>query len=136
MNPVLVCYSYIMSISDITRIVGMLLNGIQSNRPIDPFEHADVFSKLCLLNGFDFLNDTLEGIVFDEDAEQVCFVSWSQEGVNFQQHTYHKDTLGIIRLALHTMQSLEEEEDLEELEEAETELISDEDDTTFEDDWI
>jgi len=117
----------------------MLMNGIQSDRPIDPFTHAKFFEELCEVNGFDFSHDSTEGIVFDELCQQVCFVQWTSEGVNFEQHTYHQDTLGIIRLALHTMQSLEEEEELDavlQLEESETETIPKIDDTTFEDDWV
>ena len=135
------CYIINMSISDIIGTVGMLMNGIESNQPIDPIIHADFFTELCEHNGLDFMHDSTEGIVFDGDAEQVCFVSWSESGVRFEQHTYHGMTLSVIRLALHTMNALEEDEQLEQLEdmsqtEEQTELIPEEDDTTFDDDWV
>ena len=131
------CYIVNMSISDIMGTVGMLMNGIESSQPIDPIIHADFFTELCEHNGLDFMHDSTEGIVFDEDAEQVCFVRWSESGVSFEQHTYHGLTLSVIRLALHTLQALEEDDQLEELSETEeqTELYT-EDDTTFDDDWI
>ena len=137
-NPVLMCYIVNMSISDIIGTVGMLMNGIESNQPIDPTIHADFFTELCEHNGLDFMHDSTEGIVFDSDAEQVCYVRWTESGVSFEQHTYHPMTLPVIRLCLHTLQALEEDEQLEEMSQTEeqTELIPKEDDTTFDDDWI
>lgn len=134
------CYIVNMSISDIIGTVGMLMNGIESNGPIDPTLHADFFSELCEHNGLDFMHDSTEGIVFDSDLEQVCFVRWSESGVDFEQHTYHPMTLPVIRLCLHTLQALEEDDQLQDLEEmSETEeqtVTMKEDDTTFDDDWI
>lgn len=132
------CYIVNMSISDIIGTVGMLMNGIESNQPIDPTVHADFFTELCEHNGLDFMHDSTEGIVFDADAEQVCYVRWTECGVSFEQHTYHPMTLPVIRLCLHTLQALEEDDQWEEMSQTEeqTELIPKEDDTTFDDDWI
>jgi hypothetical protein len=139
-NPVLMCYYVNMSISDIIGTVGMLMNGIESNGPIDPTLHADFFSELCEHNGLDFMHDSTEGIVFDSESVQVCYVRWSESGVDFEQHTYHPMTLPVIRLCLHTLQALEEDDQLQDLEEmSETEeqtVTMKEDDTTFDDDWI
>jgi hypothetical protein len=138
------CYFVYMSLADITRLVSMLMNGIRSDAPIDPCQHADFFTDLCAAHGWDFSHDSTEGYVFNKDAEIICYVQWEEDGVSFEQHTYHEDTLHVIRLALNTLQAMEEETAAAETELMEEESVTEEktqpsmskDDTTFDDDWI
>lgn len=120
-SPVIVgsmCYIHSMSLPDVIQIVKTLLNGIKATSAINPVAHANLFQeKIELeLDGEFFHKDGLGWVQLD--GEDVVMVQWVEDGVYFDDHTYHDDLLKIVRAALNTLNEIEEnqnDEDTEDL---------------------
>lgn len=112
------CYIHSMSLPDVIQIVKTLLNGIKATSAINPVAHANLFQeKIELeLDGEFFHKDGLGWVQLD--GEDVVMVQWVEDGVYFDDHTYHDDLLKIVRAALNTLNEIEEnqnDEDTEDL---------------------
>lgn len=104
------CYDFNMSITfaNTLKLVHALLRGIASDEQIDPQVHAEHFQGLIFDWGGEYLYDqdfsgevTLEGDV-------IMVVHWEDDGVSFDEHHEHPDTLNVIRVALQTLQNIQE----------------------------
>ena len=116
------CYIHNMSIAELTDLFRTLLKGIKSGHPINPVAHANLFQEKIELDlDGDFFHVDGIGYVRLED-EDVVLVQWVEDGVYFDEHSFHDDLLKIIRAALNTMNEIGERTD------------DDEDSTDF--DWI
>ena len=110
------CYIHSMSLPDVIKIVKTLLNGIRAEGPINPVAHANLFQeKIELeLDGDYFHKDGLGWVQLD--GEDVVMVQWVEDGVHFDDHSYHDDLLKIVREALNTLNEIEEnDEDTDEM---------------------
>lgn len=111
-----------MSIAELTDLFRTLLKGIKAGHPINPVAHANLFQEKIELDlDGDFFHVDGIGYVRLED-EDVVLVQWVEDGVYFDEHSFHDDLLKIIRAALNTMNEIGERTD------------DDEDSTDF--DWI
>ena len=113
-SPVIVgsmCYIHSMSIAELTDLFRTLLKGIKAGHPINPIVHANLFQeKIELdLDGEFFHVDGVGHVVLDE--EKVVLVHWVDDGVYFDDHTFHDDLLKIIRAALNTLNEIGERPD-------------------------
>ena len=110
------CYIHSMSLPDVIKIVKTLLNGIRAEGPINPVAHANLFQeKIELeLDGDYFHKDGLGWVQLD--GVDVVMVQWVEDGVHFDDHSYHDDLLKIVREALNTLNEIEEnDEDTDEM---------------------
>ena len=105
------CYIHIMSLPDVIKIVKTLLNGIRAEGPINPVAHANLFQeKIELeLDGDYFHKDGLGWVQLD--GVDVVMVQWVEDGVHFDDHSYHDDLLKIVREALNTLNEIEENDE-------------------------
>jgi hypothetical protein len=99
-----------MSISDkrITELVVMLMRGISTTIPVDPEEAANIFQGKIEEIGGDYAHSQGVGYVTWE-GDDVMLVDWQPDGVVFDDHHEHKQTLNVIRQALNTLNFLEEQ---------------------------
>ena len=113
------CYIHCMSLPDVIKIVKTLLNGIRAEGTINPVAHANLFQeKIELeLDGDYFHKDGLGWVQLD--GEDVVMVQWVEDGVHFDDHTYHDDLLKIVREALNTMNEIQENDNEESTEDCE-----------------
>eukprot|EP00918_Siedleckia_nematoides_P000031 GHVU01000078.1.p1 GENE.GHVU01000078.1~~GHVU01000078.1.p1 ORF type:complete len:113 (-),score=20.95 GHVU01000078.1:238-576(-) len=102
-----------MNISDIIDLVKVLCNGIKSNGMIDPVAHANLFEQKIWedLDG-DYTHQDGIGYVC-LDGEDIVLVHWLDDGVTFQDHTFHDEMMKVVRAALYTMNELEEQNETE-----------------------
>jgi hypothetical protein len=100
-----------MSLPDVLQIVKTLMNGIKSTGPIDPVAHADLFQEKIEveLDGEYFHNNGIGWVQLN--GQDVILVQWVDDGVHFDDHTYHDDMLKIVRAALNTLNEIEERPD-------------------------
>lgn len=107
-----------MSLPEVIKVFKTLLNGIKATGPINPVAHANLFQEKIELE--------LDGDFFHKDGigwvqlngEDVIMVQWVDDGVHFDEHTFHDDLLKIVRAALNTLNEIEEnqnDEDTEDL---------------------
>lgn len=91
----------------IVQLVQLLLRGIQTDTPIDPLEAAKHFDKCLEPMGLMFTHRNAAGYVHDDDAP-VMYAAFTADGVTFDDHTEHDDTLRVIHIALHTLTHCEQ----------------------------
>lgn len=99
-----------MSISEknIVELVGMMMRGITTGIMVDPLRAAEIFADYIDDLGGEYAH--IKGIgyvMFDDD--DVMMVEWQADGVVFDDHHEHPQTLNVIREALRTLTKLEEE---------------------------
>jgi len=99
-----------MSLTDkrITELVVMLMRGISTSIPVDPEEAAAIFQGKVEEMGADYAHAHGVGYV-TWDGEDVMLVDWQHDGVVFDDHHEHPQTLHIIKQALNTLNELEEQ---------------------------
>ena len=98
-----------MSLSEytISEMIRMLLRGITSNVPVDPIEAAAHF-EVTLDTELELTYAHHDGIGYVIDGlDEVMLVHFTNDGVEFDEHTEHPQTLRVIQCALHTLTHLE-----------------------------
>ena len=111
------------TISEIIDMVQKLLNGIKANTLIDPVIHANKYQEAIEELGGDFHHKDGLGYVM-MDGEDVVLVHWVEDGVHFDEHSFHEDMVDIIKAAAVVIRSLEGQVD------------EDDDDTDDDMEWI
>ena len=113
-----------MSISDrnIVELVSMLMRGIVSKVLVNPTTAAESFQKRIEELGADYAHADGLGYV-TVDGTDVMMVHWTNDGVEFDEHTEHPMTLDFIKIALDVLQDQQRK-----LESCQTDEDSDDDD--------
>ena len=115
------------SFENTIKLVRALLRGITSDNLIDPEVHASEFQGLIFDWGGEYIYDQDFRGEVSMDGDTIMIVHWDDDGVTFHDHHEHENTMDVIRLALHTMERIQEG----------TFLVDDEDDDTTDwDDWV
>lgn len=114
-----------MSIYNLVEMIKMMMRGITSSVPVDPIVAAAHF-EVTVDAELDLLYVHHDGIGYVIDGtDEVMLVHFTHDGVEFDEHTEHPQTLKVIQCALHTLTHLE------------TELVvSDDDDDSDDFEWI
>jgi len=103
-----------MSISNktIVEMVAMLLRGITCKVPVNPNMAAEMFEKRLLDIDVDFAHSDGVGYV-TYNGDDIMFVQWMEDGVEFDEHHEHPKTLDVCRVALEVLTDIEmmDEED-------------------------
>jgi len=115
--------------SNIVPLVRMMLRGIRTDTPIDPLQAAAHFAEMLDTNlDLMYTHRLGAGYVHDDD-EPVLYAEFSVDGVTFDEHHEHHDTLRVIQCALHTLTHCEQMHLLQTSDD-------DDDDDSESDEWI
>jgi hypothetical protein len=101
------CYVYSMNISDVVTLVQRLCNGIRTDEPINPEAHANLFQEKIEDMGGSFNHQNCQGYVVLDDDE-ILYVHWVEDGVDFGENQYHEDMMEVLRAAFNTINEIEE----------------------------
>ena len=91
---------------DILRLVRMMLRGISTDKTIDPLTAAGLFDTALDDLDLFFIHDDGAGYVTD-GVEPVMYAEFSDDGVSFDDHHEHPQTLHVIRCALQAITDAE-----------------------------
>ena len=95
-----------MSDKSITQLVRMMLRGIETTVPINPLQAAQHFEKTIKELNLFYAHHEGVGYVLDDDDE-VMMVHFKDDGVDFDEHHEHPDTLKVIQCVLNTLTHME-----------------------------
>lgn len=109
----------------IVELVKMMLRGISTDATIDPVTAALHFEQHLNDLDLDFVHADGAGYIID-GADPVMFAEFTDDGVYFDEHHEHPQTLKVIQCALATLTHLEQ-----------LALMPDDDaDDDSDDDWV
>ena len=94
----------------VSQALKLLLNGIKSPIPLNPEMASKLFGLLIDQIGGVFTEYQCSGFVVLNDVD-LMFVTWTAEGVYFQDHNITEDTIHVIHTALRTIELLTDDED-------------------------
>ncbi len=95
-----------MSDKSITQLVRMMLRGIETTVPINPLQAAKHFERTIKELDLFYAHHEGVGYVLDDDDE-VMMVHFKDDGVDFDEHHEHPDTLKVIQCVLNTLTHME-----------------------------
>lgn len=95
-----------MSDKSITQLVRMMLRGIETAVPIDPLQAAQHFETTIKEMGLFYAHHDGVGYVLDDDDE-VMMVHFKDDGVDFDEHHEHPQTLKVIQCVLNSLTHME-----------------------------
>lgn len=91
----------------ISELVRMMLRGIQTEHTIDPVASANHFEHSVQSNlGLEYVHQYGMGYVLDGD-DGVMYVHFTPDGVEFDDHHEHPQTLRVIHCVLNTLTHME-----------------------------
>jgi len=98
-----------MDTSDISivTLVRMLLRGIKTDETIDPITAAHHFAESVQTLDLTYITSQGKGYVLDDDLDGVMYVEFTSDGVDFDDHHEHPQTLKVIQCALNTLTHME-----------------------------
>jgi hypothetical protein len=93
---------------NIVTLVRMMMRGIRTDTPIDPLQAAAHFEQVLQTNLDLMYTHRLGAGYVHDDSEPVLYAEFTVDGVTFDEHHEHDDTLRVIQCALHTLTHCEQ----------------------------